>query len=154
MCLDAHVMRRALLAGIAAAALATAATALAASQQYNGHAGSSPNAGVEFGAKLSGGRPVAVRRFSFFNIPAQCTGFRPTAVSDGLSITMHVTAQRTFKGSGSLSSGRATAKVTGRFSSNFAKATGTLSVSGPVAGCRTATTGVVKWSAPKVGKAH
>ena len=91
-------MRRATLAGVAAAALATAATALAASQQYNGPAGSGRNAGVEFGAKLSGGHPVSVRRFTFFNIPAQCTGSSPTAVTDGLSITMHVTAQRTFKG--------------------------------------------------------
>lgn len=147
-------MRRAILAGIAVAALATAATALAASQQYNGPAGSSPNAGVEFGAKLAGGHPVSVRRFAFFNIPAQCTGSGPTAVSDSLSITMHVTAQRTFKGTGSLSSGRATAKVSGRFSRSFAKATGTLRVSGTVAGCRTADTGAVSWSAPKVGKAH
>jgi hypothetical protein len=154
MCLDPYVMRSATLVGVAVAALATAATALATSQQYNGPAGSSPNAGVEFGGKLSGGHPVSVRRFAFFNIPAQCTGSGPTAVSDSLSITMRVTAQHTFKGSGSLSGGKATAKVTGRFSSSFAKATGTLRVSGTVAGCRTADTGVVKWSAPKVGKAH
>ena len=147
-------MRAATVAGITAAALTTAATALAASQQYNGPAGSGRNAGVEFGAKLSGGHPVSVRRFSFFNIPAQCTGSSATAVSDGLSITMHVTAQGTFTGTGSLSGGRATAKVTGRFSSSFAKATGTLRVSGTVAGCRMANTGLVHWSAPKVGKAH
>ena len=147
-------MRRAILAGIAVTALATATTALAASQQYNGHAGTGQNAVVEFGAKLAGGHPASVRRFSFSNLPAQCTGFAPTAVTGGLTITMQVTAQRTFKGTGSVNGGRATAKVTGRFSSNFAKATGTLSVSGTVPGCRAASTGVVRWSAPKVGTAH
>jgi hypothetical protein len=148
-------MRRGVIsAGITVAALTTAATALAASQQYNGPAGSGANAGVEFGAKLSGDKPISVRRFEFHNIPAQCAGSRATAVTDRLPITMTVTARRTFTGTGSLNGGRATAKVSGRFARSFAKATGTLRVTGTVAGCPTVDTGAVRWSAPKVGHPH
>ena len=146
--------RRTVCAAVAAASLGTAATALAVSQQYNGPAGSSPNAGVEFGAKLAGGHPVSVRRFEFHNIPAACVGSRPTAVNDSLAITMKVTSTRTFKGTAKVNGGRATAKVTGRFSRSYAKATGTLKVTGTVTGCASANTGLVSWKAPKVGKPH
>jgi hypothetical protein len=138
-------------AATAIAGLAVAATALAAGQQYNGPAGSSPNAGVEFHASLTKGRPTQVRRFEFHNIPAQCAGYGPTAVTERLSITMKVTAKRTFTGTGSANSGRVTAKVRGRFSRTSSRATGTLRVSGTVPGCRTADTGVVRWTAAKVG---
>lgn len=130
--------------------LVAAATAFAAGQQYNGPAGSSPNAGVEFHTGLTKGRPTQVRRFEFHNIPAQCAGYGPTAVTEQLSIRMKVTANRTFAGTGSANSGRVTAKVSGRFSRSFGRATGTLRVSGTVPGCRTANTGVVRWTAAKV----
>jgi hypothetical protein len=135
----------------ALAGLVAAATALAAAgQQYNGPAGSSPNAGVEFNARLAKGRPTQVRRFEFHNIPAQCAGYGPTAVTEQLSITMKVTGKRTFTGTGSANSGRVTAKVSGRFSRSFGRATGTLRVAGTVPGCRTADTGMVRWTAAKV----
>src|SRR3954471_5662802 len=146
--------RRIVSAGIALGALTATATALAASQQYNGPAGSGPNAGVEFGAKLSDGHPSSVRRFEFHNIPAQCSGSRPSAVTDRLAITMKVSAHRTFKGSGPVNGGRATARVSGRFSSSSPKATGTLRVTGTVTGCPMADTGAVSWTAPKIGHPH
>lgn len=145
------MIRRMIPAVTAVSALAAVAVALAAGQQYNGPAGSSPNAGVEFGTKVVGGRPTSVRRFEFHNIPAQCAGYGPTAVTDRLAITMKVTARRTFKGTGSVNGGRVTARVSGRFSRSFSKATGTLRVTGTVPGCSAADTGVVSWSAPKVG---
>lgn len=137
--------------GVATIALTVTATALGAGQQYNGPAGSTAGAGVEFGTRLVRGHPVSVRRFEFHNIPAQCTGYAPTAVSDPLSITMRVTATRTFAGTASINGGKVTAKVTGRFSRSFGKATGTLRVRGSVPGCLKADTGTVRWSAPKVG---
>jgi hypothetical protein len=147
------MMRRTIFAGTAMATLAAAATALATAQQYNGPAGSSPGAGVEFNAVLSHGHPASVRRFEFHNIPAQCTGFGTTAVTEPLSITMTVNGQRRFKATTTVNGGRVTAKITGRFSHSFAKATGTLRATGAVPGCPAADTGVVTWSAPKVGPA-
>jgi hypothetical protein len=64
-----------------------------------------------------------------------------------------VLAQRRFKATTTVNGGRVTAKITGRFSRSFAKATGTLHVTGAVPGCASADTGVVTWSAPKVGPA-
>ena len=138
-------------AAIALTALAAAATALAAGQQYNGPAGPGPNAGVEFNARLAKGRPSLVRRFEFHNIPAQCVGHGLTAVTQQLSNTMRVKADRTFAGTATANAGRVTAKISGRFSRSFGKATGTLSVKGTVPGCPMADTGVVHWTAPKVG---
>ena len=136
---------------IALTALAAAATALAAGQQYNGPAGSGPNAGVEFNARLSNGRPSVVRRFEFHNIPAQCMSSGLTAVTQQLSNTMRVKADRTFSGTATANAGRVTAKISGRFSRSFSKATGTLRVKGTVPGCPSADTGIVRWTAPKVG---
>jgi hypothetical protein len=147
------MVRRTILAGTAVASLAAAATAWATAQQYNGPAGSTRGAGVEFNAVLSHGHPASVRRFEFHNIPAQCAGYGPTAVTEPLSITMRVNGQRRFKATTSVNGGRVTAKITGRFSRSFAKATGTLHVTGAVPGCASADTGVVTWSAPKVGPA-
>lgn len=141
-------------AAVATIALTVTATALAAGQQYNGPAGTAPNAGVEFGTRVTGGHPVTVRRFEFHNVPAQCAGYAPTAVNDLLPITMKVSATRTFSGRASLHGGKLTVKVSGRFSRTFAKATGTIRVTGSVAGCAKADTGTVKWSAPKVGHAR
>ena len=74
-------------------------------------------------------------------------------MTDRLSITMKVSTKRRFHGTGSLSSGRGKATVSGRFSRSFRKATGTLHVTGTVPGCASADTGDVTWSAPKVGHA-
>jgi hypothetical protein len=141
-------------APIAVAVLATAAIpaglALAAAQQYNGPAGTSPNAGVEFGAKLAGGKPSAVRRFEFHNLPAQCAG-GAGAATGGLAITMRVSARRTFHGTGAVDVGHATATVKGTFARGFAKASGTVRVSGAGPGCAQLDTGVVHWTARKVG---
>jgi hypothetical protein len=141
-------MRRLMLLVLAAIAV-PAAVALAAAQQYNGTAGSGPNAGVEFGAKLAAGKPSVVRRFAYFNIPVTC-GRSASAVSDRLPITMKVDARRAFHGSGKVASG-ATVTVKGTFARAYRKATGTLRITGSAPGCATVDSGVVRWTAKKVG---
>ena len=147
-------MTRVAVAGITTAiAFGAAATALAAGQQYNGPAGSAPGAGVEFGTRVTGGHPVTVRRFEFHNIPAPCAGSAPTAVSDLLATkTFKVSATRRFGGSATLNGGKVAVTVSGRLSASYAKAVGTLRVKGSVPGCGKADTGVVKWTAPRVGR--
>ena len=143
--------------GVALSALAVAAlvcwpgAALGASQQYNGPTAAGANAGVEFGARLARGRPVAVRRFSWFNLPAQCKGSSPTATSDMLGITMRVSAKRAFHGTASFNGGRASVTVAGTFTRNFKQATGTIRVQGTITGCQAADSGSVHWTAPAVG---
>ena len=132
------------------ACLVWCAAAFASSVQYNGPAGSGNGAGVEFGAKQVRSRPSVVRRFSFFNIPAACKGYTATAVNDMLTITMKVNTHRRFSGTQSLNGGREKVTVRGVFARGFGKATGTIRVHGPVAGCADADTGNVRWSAPAV----
>jgi hypothetical protein len=94
---------------------------------------------------------VAVRRFSWFNIPVQCRGYAPSATSDMLAITMRVSATRAFGGTSTFNGGKATVTVTGRFTRGFAKATGTIRIRGAISGCSSADSGTVHWKAPKVG---
>lgn len=124
--------------------------AMASSRSYNGPAGSAPNAGVELGAKFKKGHAVRVTRFEFHNIPATCQGYGPTAVTDNYGSSMKVNSKRKFSGTRTINGGKLTIKVTGRFKSNFSKATGTLRAHGTVPGCLKADTGVVHWSAPQV----
>ncbi len=126
------------------------AAAFASSTQYNGPAASGNGAGVEFGLQRTRGKQPKVRRFEFHNIPAQCKGYAPTAVSGPLTITMKVSSRRTFSGTESLNGGRQKVHVTGTFKRGFGKATGTLRVTGSVPGCASADTAVVRWSAPTV----
>ena len=130
--------------------LAACPAAFARSVQYNGPAGPGVHAGIEFGTTQARGKRRIVRRFEFHNIPAQCTGSGATAVNDLLTITMKVARDRSFSGSQTLNGGREKVKVTGRFAVGFGKASGTLHVSGTVAGCSSADTGTVKWKAPVV----
>ena len=144
-----HAVRLSATAAVVAS-LVWCATALATGRQYNGPAGSAAGAGVEFNAKLTRGRPTLVRRFEFHNIPAACKGYAATAVTDSLTLTMPVGSDRRFKGTASLNQGREKVVVHGRFAKGFGKATGTLTVRGPVSGCGAADTGVVTWKAPAV----
>ncbi len=126
--------------------------ALAASRQYNGPTETGVHAGVEFGTRLSHGRPIVVRRFGWFNVPAQCKGYGATAVSDMLTPTFAVNAKRRFHVTTAINGGKVTVKVVGRFSSDFRKATGTIRVSGSVPGCASVDTGTLRWTAPAVSK--
>ena len=144
-------MTRMALGGMAVAGLmAVPGVALAASRQYNGPTATGANAGVEFGTRLAKNRPVTVRRFRWFNVPAQCKGYGPTATNDMLPSTFAVSAKRRFHVATTMYSGKLTVKITGRFSSDFRKATGTIRVSGSVAGCASADTGTLRWTAPAV----
>ena len=141
---------RIIVAGVVLALLAWSATAFAASSQYNGPAGSTKGAGVEFGVAKLRGRPTRVRRFEFHNIPAQCKGSLGTAATDMLTITMKISAQRRFQGTEKLNGGRLAVSVSGTFAAGFRKASGTIRVRGTVPGCLVADTGVVQWKAPLV----
>ena len=146
-------MTRMALGGMAVAGLmAVPGVALAASRQYNGPTETGVHAGVEFGTRLLNGRPVAVRRFGWFNVPAQCKGYGTTAVSDMLAPTFAVNARRRFHVTTAINGGKLTVKVVGRFSSDFRKATGTIRLSGSVAGCASVDTGTLRWTAPAVSK--
>jgi len=136
--------------GCLVACLVWCGAAFASSVQYNGPAGSTNGAGVEFGAKQVRGRPAVVRRFSFFNIPAVCKGYSPTAVNGMLTITMKVNKHRKFSGEQSLNGGREQVTISGVFARGFGKATGTIRVHGTVSGCAAAETGSVRWRAPTV----
>ena len=125
--------------------------ALGASRQYNGPTASGANAGVEFGARLVHGKPVSVRRFSWFNVPAPCNGSGSTASSDMLGITMRVTSKRTFHATATLSGGGPKVTVVGKFSRNFKKVTGTIRVNGSFPGCGVADSGTIRWTALPVG---
>jgi hypothetical protein len=139
----------AVLAAVAVLAL-WAALAFASNRSYNGPAGSTPHAGVEFGAHFKKGHALWVYRFEYHNIPAQCQGSGTTATTDKLDITMNINAKRKFSGHETLNGGKVTVKVGGRFAKDYSKAHGTLRVHGTVPGCLSADTGVVKWHAPAV----
>ena len=144
-------MTRIALGGMAVAGLmAIPGVALAASRQYNGPTATGVHAGVEFGTRLVDGRPVTVRRFRWFNLPAQCMGYGPTAANDTLASTFAVSAKRRFHVATTINGSKV--KVVGRFSSDFRKATGTIRVSGSVPGCSSADTGTLRWTAPAVSE--
>jgi hypothetical protein len=130
-----------------AIAVALAVPAIAwASTVLHGPAGPGPNAVVDVQFNSKHGHPTKITRFEFSNIPAACTGFSPTAVSDTFSHPILVASDGTFHATEKLRAGRTTYTVSGRFSS-VKKATGHLRIKGTVTGCTSADSGRVHWKA-------
>lgn len=125
--------------------LALPAAALAARSVLHGPAGGGT---VDITLLTSKGKLTKLKRFEFNNIPANCPGFRPTAVSDVFPRNVKLGKGGRFHVTGHLPSGREslTVTVSGRFTS-AKKGSGTLRVHGPVPGCLKADTGRVHWSA-------
>lgn len=126
--------------------------ALALTHTISWHSKTS-SATIYIGYKIHSGHPKVIITFEFNNIPAACTGYGPTAVSDTFSKHIAIGPQRKFhaKQVNSLGNGLSvTYSVRGRFLTAH-KAKGTLRVHGTVSGCKDADTGSVAWTAKPKG---
>jgi hypothetical protein len=143
--------RRAIATFAALLALALPALALASTgtRKYNGNFGS-PGEGVEFKVHTKNGHAKFVKLFEFHNIPAYCPGFGNTATTGELDKKLTIDEDKKFHGTGKVLDGNATVTVHGKLKDAEQKATGTLHVTGPVAGCSNVDTGVVHWKAHSV----
>jgi hypothetical protein len=65
---------------------------------------------------------------------------------------MSVSATRRFSATATVNGGQAKVTVKGRFSKSFGQARGTLRLTGSVSACARADSGVVSWTAPKIGR--
>jgi hypothetical protein len=140
-------MRR-IVAFAAAVLLAVPAVAfgLTRTRTLHGPAGPVAASSVDITFKYANGHAKVITRFEFNNIPAQCPGFRPTAVSNTFAHHIPVSDAGKFHATQSVNGGRATYKVKGHFI-GVHKAVGRLRIFGAVPGCAAADTGVVHWSA-------
>ena len=130
-------------------ALALPTAALAARRVIHGPAGGGSGT-VDITLVAKNGSVKKLTRFEFNNIPATCSGSRPTATSGTFPHTITVNAKAKFHASVKQNGGRVTFTVSGHFSSQD-KASGTLRIKGAVPGCGQADTGTVHWSAKHGG---
>lgn len=128
-------------------ALALPAMALATKRAYHGPAGPGGASTVGLGVQFEKGKPTAMTAFEWHNIPAQCSGYAPTATSDKVKKALPIGRKRKFHGSAKFSGGQATAVLSGKVSRNGKRVTGTLRIRGSLSGCTSADTGVVDWTA-------
>ena len=136
-------MRRpALILGIVIACAALAAPAIAA----NGYRGETEAGGLlAIRAKFNGhGDPTKAYALRWANIPATCRGYPPTADSGDIKLSMKVDDHGRFDGSGKAYFG-AKVTISGRFSKNAKKASGTFRIKGQIAACSDADTGSLDW---------
>ena len=134
------------LCAVLMASLAPLALALTRNRAYTGRVGDPRNAAsVGLTLRIRNGVPRRVTRFEFRNIPADCSGHLPTAVTDELTGAMTVGAKRRFHGSSSLNGGRATISVSGTVTRDKRRVSGTMRATGTFSGCLHADTGPVPW---------
>jgi hypothetical protein len=116
---------------------------------HEGFQGSIGVGHLQVGASFNAaGRPKAVNRFEWSNVPATCPG--PFQISDEFKSVMKVDKDGKFHGKGHAENNTgATVKITGRFKHHGKKAVGTLRMQGVAAGCSDLDTGVVDWSVTK-----
>jgi hypothetical protein len=126
-------------------ALLLPAAAIAARRVIHGPAGGGSGT-VDITLVAKKGSVKKLTRFEFNNIPATCVGYPPTATSGTFPHTIQVGTDGKFHTKVKQNGGRVTYSVSGHFTSQD-KAAGTLRIKGSVAGCATADTGKVHWSA-------
>ena len=133
-------MKRISILGLAVVmgALAVAAVALAASKTYTGkdHDGKCGTIGppphssdcqVTFEAKIKHGKATAVSDFVMKRVPIKCDqGFFVVSNDNAPTGTMKVKKHRKFKGHFTFAGGAQSIDVTGKFSKDWKKASGTL----------------------------
>jgi hypothetical protein len=122
------------------------AVALGLTRTLHGPAGPVTDSSVDITFKYMGHHPKVITRFELNNIPVACAGGRSSAAYYKFAHHIHVSSTGKFHATESSTGGVATYKVKGRFS-GVHKAAGTLQITGTVAGCPGASSGVVHWSA-------
>jgi hypothetical protein len=154
-------VKRFSLAAVAAGALAFAAVALGTAQHYKGTDSDAAcgtvqdlDCTVKFSGKVVNGKVTKVKNFGYHGIPMACT--EGNAALSNYSSTaanypppMTVKTHRKFSGHFQSTDHLQFVDITGKFSKNYKKASGTLQVHGDFASLHNCDTGVDAYSVSK-----
>jgi hypothetical protein len=143
-------MRRAVAVMLGIAVISFPSVAFAFSRVLHGPVGSGGVATIDIQFNIKHGRATRITRLEMNNVPASCTGFPSTAASYSFPHRIRVSSDGKFHSTDRVGGGRVTYMVRGHFIS-LRKAAGKLRIKGTIPGCRSADTGLVKWTAKATG---